>query len=228
MGRGLATVEAKTGARLEDYAIEVRRDEDSNVVVTVPRLPGLMALGDSVVEAMDELSIAFDEWVEDVTAHGESIPRAESDEEYSGRTLLRMPKSLHGRLAREAQRQQVSLNSWILTILAEGVGTTTAAESIVEAVGKRLAPSMESFVMLTDVYAPEANAWQLSGGASGGARPSRAFRRVATGKAESMWDGLEPIPVANWAPEGYGRAVRCATGWISSGAAAEEKVAENG
>jgi antitoxin HicB len=48
--------------------------------------------------------------------HGEPIPPAERS--HSGNLRLRLPKSLHGRLAREAEREGVSLNQWIVTKLA--------------------------------------------------------------------------------------------------------------
>jgi hypothetical protein len=37
---------------------------------------------------------------------------------YSGNLRLRLPVSLHGRLAREAEREGVSLNQWIVSRLA--------------------------------------------------------------------------------------------------------------
>ncbi len=42
----------------------------------------------------------------------------------SGRLLLRMPPGLHGELARAAERDGTSLNGYIITRLAESVGTS--------------------------------------------------------------------------------------------------------
>ena len=47
---------------------------------------------------------------------GEPIPEAQH--RYSGNLRLRLPVSFHGRLAREAEREGVSLNQWIVTKLA--------------------------------------------------------------------------------------------------------------
>jgi antitoxin HicB len=47
---------------------------------------------------------------------GEPIP--EPQRRYSGNLRLRLPISLHGRLAREAEREGVSLNQWIVGKLA--------------------------------------------------------------------------------------------------------------
>jgi predicted HicB family RNase H-like nuclease len=43
-------------------------------------------------------------------------------ETYSGRINLRMPTDLHAQLAAEAERQGVSLNTLLLTLLAGGIG----------------------------------------------------------------------------------------------------------
>jgi len=48
--------------------------------------------------------------------NGERIPGAQR--RYSGNLRLRSPVSLHGRLAREAEREGVSLNQWIVGKLA--------------------------------------------------------------------------------------------------------------
>lgn len=42
------------------------------------------------------------------------------DDTYSGKLLLRMPKSLHRRLAEEADRENVSLNQYIVSLLSRG------------------------------------------------------------------------------------------------------------
>jgi predicted HicB family RNase H-like nuclease len=40
---------------------------------------------------------------------------------YSGKFLVRVPRSLHARLAREAEQQGVSLNQWAASKLARHV-----------------------------------------------------------------------------------------------------------
>jgi HicB-like protein involved in pilus formation len=48
-------------------------------------------------------------------------PRARSGT-HSGRLLLRMPEALHAELARVSQRENVSLNQFITSVLAAAVG----------------------------------------------------------------------------------------------------------
>jgi hypothetical protein len=47
------------------------------------------------------------------------VPAEElGDDAHSGRLLLRMPQSLHGELARAAEREHVSLNAYIIAALS--------------------------------------------------------------------------------------------------------------
>lgn len=58
-------------------------------------------------------------------ARAEDTPLASSEQgaepTHSGRLLLRMPQSLHGELARAAEREGVSLNAYITSALAATV-----------------------------------------------------------------------------------------------------------
>ncbi|HEV7515587.1 MAG TPA: toxin-antitoxin system HicB family antitoxin [Thermoanaerobaculia bacterium] len=60
----------------------------------------------------------------------------------SGRLLLRLPRSLHRRLAREARRQDVSLNQYLVALLAEGAirGELGQLNEEVERLRAELAP----------------------------------------------------------------------------------------
>jgi predicted nucleotidyltransferase component of viral defense system len=64
----------------------------------------------------------------DRTAPRDQIPLPLSAETVSGRFLLRMPRDLHARAAREAARQGASLNTWIVAALAERLGAGTGSE----------------------------------------------------------------------------------------------------
>ena len=58
-------------------------------------------------------------------------PRGTRSRAYSGRLLLRMPQSLHSDLAEAAEREQVSLNAYInsLLVAARGSGLTEGASA---------------------------------------------------------------------------------------------------
>ncbi|PKM44950.1 MAG: toxin-antitoxin system HicB family antitoxin, partial [Firmicutes bacterium HGW-Firmicutes-8] len=48
----------------------------------------------------------------------------ENNEEYSGKFTLRLPKSLHKELSIAAQRDDISLNQYILALLSLNYGRT--------------------------------------------------------------------------------------------------------
>ena len=57
-------------------------------------------------------------WIETKLENGFSIPEPIDDEKYSGKFVLRLPKSLHKNLAIEAEKEGVSLNQYALYKLA--------------------------------------------------------------------------------------------------------------
>lgn len=96
-------------------------DEDEGFIARAPDLPGCSAFGETQEEAIDELQSAIEAWVEAANAAGNLIPAPSSpasETAYSGKVLLRMPKSLHARLAEGAKSEGVSLNSHIVCLLA--------------------------------------------------------------------------------------------------------------
>jgi len=58
-------------------------------------------------------------------------------EEYSGRILLRIPKSLHGTLIYAAKRDGVSLNQYISSLLSSEVPRDVTKDKMVASLSKR-------------------------------------------------------------------------------------------
>ena len=91
-----------------------------------PDLPGCLADGQTPDEAVENATVAKDIWIEAELDAGRAVPEPAGDRDYSGRFVVRMPRSLHRRLAVTAQREGVSLNQQVVSRLAE---TSAAAES---------------------------------------------------------------------------------------------------
>ena len=53
-------------------------------------------------------------WIEIKLENGFSVPGPIDDSQYSGKFVLRLPKSLHARLVFEAVQEGVSLNQYAL------------------------------------------------------------------------------------------------------------------
>ncbi len=94
-------------------------DEDEGFIAVAPDLKGCSAFGETREEALSSLDVAIGAWIEAANAAGNPIPRPSrpADEEFSGKLLVRMPKDLHGRLARAAAVQSTSLNQYVVFLL---------------------------------------------------------------------------------------------------------------
>jgi len=95
-------------------------EEDEGFIAVAPDLPGCSAFGASQQEALTELQDAIAAWKEAALATGNPIPRPSVPSEvanYSGKVLVRMPKSLHAQIAKQAKSEGVSLNQHIVFLL---------------------------------------------------------------------------------------------------------------
>ena len=101
----------------EGYQIVVRWSEDDDCYLAyAPALPGCITHGATPEEAVRNGKEAVSLWLQDARAHGDSVPKP--THKYSGKMSLRMPASLHQKIAEEAERQGVSINQWVLYKLA--------------------------------------------------------------------------------------------------------------
>lgn len=111
------------------YEIVVLPDPTGGYVAQIPDLPGCVTQGDTIQEALEMLEEAKRAWLEDALESGEEIP--EPSREYSGRVLVRMPRSLHRELAQRARSEGVSLNHLIVYHLARSLGQSRLSQSTV-------------------------------------------------------------------------------------------------
>lgn len=93
-------------------------DEDEGYVALVPELPGISAVGDNADEAVYEVQEAASLCLEAIKEEGETLPEPKKLPDYSGQLRIRMPRSLHERLATQSKMEGVSLNSYILHLLS--------------------------------------------------------------------------------------------------------------
>jgi antitoxin HicB len=111
------------------YTIELQRDPEEGWFVRVKELPGCMSQGDTAEEALTMIQDAMLAWLEVALEDGLPIPEPRSDEDYSGKFVVRMPRSLHRDLVEMADREGVSLNQYINVTLARSVGRPVSAGS---------------------------------------------------------------------------------------------------
>lgn len=115
-------LEARVAASMRrPYRMEVRGEPAEGYLASAPELPGCFTAGETPEEAMRMLRDAMATWIEATIVAGQAVPEP-GEERYSGRMLLRMPRSLHARLAELAAQEGVSINQLTVMLLAEGVG----------------------------------------------------------------------------------------------------------
>lgn len=105
------------------YAIKLIPEEDGTYFVEVEELSGCMSQGDTRDMALEMIKDAMEGWLESSIDRGLEIPLPDVMREYSGRFLVRVPVSLHRRLAEIAKKEGVSLNHYIVSSLSEKLST---------------------------------------------------------------------------------------------------------
>jgi len=116
----------RDGMKLQDYInlpynIILRHINDesgSYYFARVQELDGCMSDGETVEEAYINIREAMEGWIETKLEAGFTVPLPIDADGYSGKFLLRLPKSLHARLVAEAESEGVSLNQYALYKLA--------------------------------------------------------------------------------------------------------------
>ena len=81
-------------------------------------LDGCQSTAETLEELYESLNEAMEGYLEIKLENGLSIPVPERVEDYRGKFVVRLPKSLHQRLAIEAKNEGVSLNQLALYKLA--------------------------------------------------------------------------------------------------------------
>ena len=102
------------------YRKVISGDADAGYLIEVPDLPGCMTAGSTITEAIEMLDEAMMLWVGAALEEGQTIPEPSHHEhQYSGRLLVRMPKTLHRRLIERAEDEGVSANQLAVALLAK-------------------------------------------------------------------------------------------------------------
>jgi RNA polymerase sigma-B factor len=109
------------------YHLSVVRDhgnaEGHEWTARAEELPGCEAHGGTVEEAVRGIDGAIEEWIAHALEKGRDVPDPRRESSYSGRLMLRMPRSLHEELSAAAEREEVSLNQFIATSLERALAS---------------------------------------------------------------------------------------------------------
>jgi antitoxin HicB len=130
------------------YRLEITQGEHGAFAVRYPDLPGCITQVERLDDAIPAAREILTGWLEIALEDGQAIPLPRQRDDYSGKFMVRIPKSLHRALSTAADAEGVSLNAYVTTLLAvgetrqeSGRERTAVAETIVAAIEQRFPQS---------------------------------------------------------------------------------------
>ena len=103
-----------------NYIIQPISDESGfYYYAKILELDGCQSTGDSFEEAYTNIREAMEGWIEAKLSGGFEVPLPIGQENFSGKFVVRIPKSLHYKLSIEAEQEGVSLNQYALYKLSK-------------------------------------------------------------------------------------------------------------
>jgi antitoxin HicB len=154
-----------------EYPILLRKlseAEGGGYLAEFPDLPGCIADGATPEEALLESQDALKSYLASVKKHADKLP-APTESVWRQRA----PKSLHHRLQVEAEREGVSFNTLVISMLSEGLGRKTA-HTVRRKAGRK-----------TSKVAVQ---WQPSPKKPGPSSPTQIGSKVRGGRASQLFD----------------------------------------
>ncbi len=110
-----------------EYPFEIHplsRDEGGGYAILFPDLPGCRSDGATPEEAIVNGRDALASWLAVAQEFGDKLPTPFSAA--SGRFVQRVPRSLHAQLIGQAEAEGVSLNTLVVSLVAQGLGRRQA------------------------------------------------------------------------------------------------------
>lgn len=108
--------------KIPDYPCIIRslsKEEGGGYLIEYPDLPGCMSDGETALEAAENGIDAVQAWLTAARETNRHIPKPGELENQSGKWVQRVPKSMHLQLVNKAREEEVSLNTLVISMLAE-------------------------------------------------------------------------------------------------------------
>jgi len=112
-------------AKLTDYPFEIRplaADDGGGFLISFPDFAECISDGETVEDAIANGRDALKATIAALKAKRLSVPAPNSGGVASGKFVARVPKTVHAQLATRARAEGVSLNTLVLTFIAQGLG----------------------------------------------------------------------------------------------------------
>jgi antitoxin HicB len=96
----------------------------------IPELSGCGSFGETIEQALERLREAKELWIKARLKRGLPIPEPISEEDFSGKFLLRITPALHRKLAADAKNENLSLNQYIRKVLEERISLNAVLDRL--------------------------------------------------------------------------------------------------
>ncbi len=114
-------------AKITEYPFEVRplsEEDGGGYLVAFPDFAECISDGETIEEAIENGRDALKATVAALKAKKLPVPAPNSGGVASGKFVARVPKTVHAQLATRAKAEGVSLNTLVLTFIAQGLGAS--------------------------------------------------------------------------------------------------------
>ena len=102
------------------YQVVVTPSPEGGYSAKIPDLPGCVTQGETRLEVLEMIEDAKLCWLEAALDLGQSIDEPDFDK-YNGRLHVRIPKSLHKKLAENAKLEGVKLDQLVIYLITNGL-----------------------------------------------------------------------------------------------------------
>ena len=116
-------------AKITDYPFEVRplvEEDGGGYLISFPDFAECISDGETVEDALVNGRDALKATLAALKAKKLPVPAPNGGGVASGKFVARVPKTVHAQLATRARAEGVSLNTLVLTFIAQGLGGSTA------------------------------------------------------------------------------------------------------
>jgi antitoxin HicB len=116
-----------TNRSLDEYQFTVRplsKEEGGGYLVEYPDIPGCMSDGETIEEAIANGREALRDCVAVFHESGRKVPKPGIE---AAQWRQRLPRTLYSKLTVQAEKEGVSINSFVTAIIAEAIGARLTA-----------------------------------------------------------------------------------------------------
>ena len=112
--------------KLTDYPFEVRplaEEDGGGYLISFPDFAECISDGETIAEAVENGLDALKATIAALKAKKLAVPAPNSGGVASGKFVARVPKTVHAQLATRARSEGVSLNTLVVSFIAQGLGS---------------------------------------------------------------------------------------------------------